>query len=116
MDRAELDRLLGQQTELVDVRARIAAAGTVLDGIKVDDALVAALEDARAAVVEARAALAAGVPEVSYGVLGAEAVELSGTGLDAGTAEGAGAAAAVDESTSCWSRASWSSACRGRSR
>jgi hypothetical protein len=82
MDRAELDRLLGQQTELVDVRARIAAAGTILDRIKVDDAIVAALEDARAAVVEARAALAAGVPEVSVRRLGAERVELSGTGLD----------------------------------
>ncbi|MER7250288.1 AAA family ATPase [Kribbella sp. NPDC000426] len=82
MDRAELDRLLGQQTELVDVRARIAAAGTILDRIKVDDAIVAALEDARAAVVEARAALAAGVPEVSVRRLGAEPVELSGTGLD----------------------------------
>ncbi|WP_410787316.1 AAA family ATPase [Kribbella sp. C-35] len=82
MDRAELDRLVGQQTELVDVRARIAAAGTILDGIKVDDALVAALEDARAAVVEARAALAAGVPEVSVRRLGAEPVELSGTGLE----------------------------------
>ncbi|TCO23203.1 DNA repair exonuclease SbcCD ATPase subunit [Kribbella steppae] len=85
MDRAELDRLLGQQTELVDVRARIAAAGTILDRIKVDDALVAALEDAHAAVVEARAALAAGVPEVSVRRLGAEPVELSGTGLDAGS-------------------------------
>ncbi|GAA3122594.1 AAA family ATPase [Kribbella aluminosa] len=82
MDRAELDRLIGQQTELVDVRARIAAAGTVLDRIKVDDALVAALEDARAAVVEARAALAAGVPEVTVRRLGAEPVELSGTGLE----------------------------------
>lgn len=82
MDRAELARLLGQQTELVDVRARIAAAGTILDRIKVDDAIVAALEDARAAVVEARAALAAGVPEVSVRRLGAEPVELSGTGLD----------------------------------
>ncbi|TDD20410.1 DNA repair ATPase [Kribbella turkmenica] len=82
MDRAELDRLLGQQSELVDVRARIAAAGTILDRIKVDDALVAALEDAHAAVVEARAALAAGVPEVSVRRLGAEPVELSGTGLD----------------------------------
>ncbi|WP_432892818.1 AAA family ATPase [Kribbella sp. CA-245084] len=82
MDRAELDRLLGQQTELVDVRARIAAAGTILDRIKVDDAIVAALEDARAAVVEARAALAAGVPAVSVRRLGAEPVELSGTGLD----------------------------------
>jgi len=82
MDRAELDRLLGQQAELVDVRVRIAAAGTILDRIKVDDALVAALEDARAAVVEARAALAAGVPEVSVRRLGAEPVELSGTGLD----------------------------------
>ncbi|WP_238155220.1 DNA repair ATPase [Kribbella soli] len=82
MDRAELDRLVGQQTELVDVRARIAAAGTILDRIKVDDALVAALEDARAAVVEARAALAAGVPEVSVRRLGAEPVELSGTGLE----------------------------------
>ncbi|WP_433168797.1 AAA family ATPase [Kribbella sp. CA-247076] len=82
MDRAELDRLLGQQAELVDVRARIAAAGTILDRIKVDDALVAALEDAHAAVVEARAALAAGVPEVSVRRLGAEPVELSGTGLD----------------------------------
>lgn len=82
MDRAELDRLLGQQTELVDVRARIAAAGTILDRIKVDDGLVAALEDARAAVVEARAALAAGVPEVLVRRLGAEPVELSGTGLD----------------------------------
>jgi len=82
MDRAELDRLLGQQAELVDVRARIAAAGTILDRIKVDDALVAALEDARAAVVEARAALAAGVPEVLVRRLGAEPVELSGTGLD----------------------------------
>ncbi|TCC15315.1 AAA family ATPase [Kribbella sindirgiensis] len=82
MDRAELDRLVGQQTELVDVRARIAAAGTILDRIKVDDAVVAALEDARAAVVEARAALAAGVPEVSVRRLGAEPVELSGTGLE----------------------------------
>ena len=82
MDRAELDRLLGQQTELVDVRVRIAAAGTILDRIKVDDALVAALEDARAAVVEARAALEAGVPEVLVRRLGAEPVELSGTGLD----------------------------------
>ncbi|RZT26316.1 DNA repair exonuclease SbcCD ATPase subunit [Kribbella sp. VKM Ac-2569] len=82
MDRAELDRLVGQQTELVDVRARIAAAGTILDRIKVDDALVAALEEARAAVVEARAALAAGVPEVSVRRLGAEPVELSGTGLE----------------------------------
>jgi len=84
MDRAELDRLLGQQAELVDVRGRIAAAGTILDRIKVDDAMVAALEDARASVVEARAALAAGVPEVSVRRLGAEPVELSGTGLDAG--------------------------------
>ncbi|WP_427894001.1 AAA family ATPase [Kribbella sp. GL6] len=82
MDRAELDRLIGQQTELVDVRARIAAAGTILDRIKVDDALVAALEDARAALVEARAALAAGVPEVTVRRLGAEPVELSGTGLE----------------------------------
>ncbi|MFI6680432.1 AAA family ATPase [Kribbella sp. NPDC050470] len=82
MDRAELDRLLGQEAELVDVRARIAAAGTILDRIKVDDAKVAALEDAHAAVVEARAALAAGVPEVSVRRLGAEPVELSGTGLD----------------------------------
>lgn len=85
MDRAELDRLLGQQAELVDVRARIAAAGTVLDAILVDDAMVNALEDARAKVVEARAALAAGVPEVSVRRLGGEAVELSGTGLDAGS-------------------------------
>ncbi len=82
MDRAELDRLLGQQAELVDVRARIAAAGTILDRIKVDDAMVAALEDARAAVVEARAALAAGVPEVTVRRIGAEPVELSGTGLE----------------------------------
>jgi len=82
MDRAELDRLLGQQEELVDVRVRIAAAGTILDRIKVDDAMVAALEDAHAAVVEARAALAAGVPEVSVRRLGGEPVELSGTGLD----------------------------------
>ncbi|TCC49793.1 DNA repair ATPase [Kribbella capetownensis] len=87
MDRAELDRLLGQQAELVDVRARIAAAGTVLDRIKVDDALVVALESARAEVVEARAALAAGVPEVSVRRLGAEPVELSGTGLDGGARE-----------------------------
>ncbi|TCN31082.1 DNA repair exonuclease SbcCD ATPase subunit [Kribbella orskensis] len=85
MDRAELDRLTGQQAELVDVRVRIAAAGTVLDGIKVDDATVAELEDARAKVVEARAALAAGVPEVLVRRAGAEAVELSGTGLDAGS-------------------------------
>ncbi|MEV8371817.1 AAA family ATPase [Kribbella sp. NPDC056861] len=84
MDRAELDRLLGQQTELLDVRARIAAAGAVLDAILVDDAVVNALEDARAKMVEARAALAAGVPEVSVRRLGGEAVELSGTGLDAG--------------------------------
>ncbi|WP_112248847.1 AAA family ATPase [Kribbella monticola] len=86
-DRAELDRLLVQQTELVDVRARIASAGLVLDGVKVDEALVAALEDARARVVEARAALAAGVPEVSVRRVGAEAVRLSGTGLDAGSAK-----------------------------
>ena len=84
MDRAELDRLTGQQAELADVRARIAVAGTVLDGIKVDDAAVTALEDARAKVVEARAALAAGVPEVSVRRVGAEVVSLSGTGLDAG--------------------------------
>lgn len=82
MDRAELDRLTGQQAELSDVRTRIAAAGTVLDGIKVDDELVAALEDARAKVVEARAALAAGVPEVSVRRVGAEVVELSGTGVE----------------------------------
>ncbi|GAA1575556.1 ATP-binding protein [Kribbella hippodromi] len=89
MDRAELDRLIGQQTELVDVRARIAAAGTILDRIKVDDAIVAGLEDARAAVVEARAALAAGVPEVTVRRLGAEPVELSGTGLSAAGSPGA---------------------------
>ncbi|MDX3000534.1 AAA family ATPase [Kribbella solani] len=83
MDRAELDRLIGQQTELVDVRARIAAAGTILDRIRVDDAIVAGLEDARAAVVEARAALAAGVPEVTVRRLGPEPVELTGTGLSA---------------------------------
>ncbi|HEY0470280.1 MAG TPA: AAA family ATPase, partial [Kribbella sp.] len=83
-DRAELDRLLVQQSELVDVRARIAAAGSALDGVVVDDALVTALEDARAKVVEARAALAAGVPEVSVRRVGAEVVKLSGTGLDAG--------------------------------
>ncbi|MFG1813208.1 AAA family ATPase [Kribbella sp. NPDC049174] len=98
MDRAELDRLLGQQTELIDVRARIAAAGTILDRIKVDDALVAALEEAHAAVVEARAALAAGVPEVSVRRLGAELVELSGTGLDAGSG-GVPAELGFDEST-----------------
>ncbi len=85
MDRAELDRLLGQQAELVDVRTRIAAAGTVLDAILVDDELVRELEDARAKLVEARAALAAGVPEVSVRRLGGEAVELAGTGLDAGS-------------------------------
>ncbi|WP_433022588.1 AAA family ATPase [Kribbella sp. CA-294648] len=85
MDRAELDRLLGQQAELVEVRGRIAAAGAVLDAILVDDELVNALEDTRAKVVEARAALAAGVPEVSVRRLGGEAVELSGTGLDAGS-------------------------------
>ncbi|GAA1567401.1 AAA family ATPase [Kribbella sancticallisti] len=85
MDRAELDRLLGQQAELVDVRARIAAAGAVLDAISVDDAVVIALEDARAKLVEARAALAAGVPEVLVRRTGAEAVSLSGTGLDAGS-------------------------------
>lgn len=83
-DQAELDRLTGQQAELVDVRARIAAAGSVLDGIRVDDAVVAGLEGARAKVVEARAALAAGVPEVEVRRLGGEVVELAGTGLDAG--------------------------------
>ena len=88
MDRAELDRLLGQQAELIDVRARIAAAGTVLDAILVDDAVVNSLEDARAKVVEARAALASGVPEVSVRRLGGEAVALSGTGLDAGSGVG----------------------------
>ncbi|MEV6286899.1 AAA family ATPase [Kribbella sp. NPDC051770] len=87
MDRAELDRLTGQQAELADVRTRIAAASRVLDGIKVTDALVAELEDARARVVEARAALAAGVPEVSVRRVGAEQVSLEGTGLDAGGAE-----------------------------
>ncbi|MGC4943029.1 AAA family ATPase [Kribbella sp. DT2] len=83
MDRAELDRLTGQQTELADVRTRIAAASRVLDGIKVTDALVAELEDARAKVVEARAALAAGVPDVLVRRLGAAEVSLEGTGLDA---------------------------------
>ncbi|HEU4948395.1 MAG TPA: AAA family ATPase [Kribbella sp.] len=84
MDRAELDRLTGQQAELVAVRARIAATSSVLDGIRVDDAVVAGLEDARGRVVEARAALAAGVPEVEVRRLGGEVVQLSGTGLDAG--------------------------------
>ncbi|MGW7679664.1 AAA family ATPase [Kribbella sp. NPDC054772] len=98
VDRAELDRLLGQQDELVDVRARIAAAGTILDRIKVDDAIVAALENARAAVVEARAALAAGVPEVTVRRLGAEPVELSGTGLD-GSQGAVPAELGFDEST-----------------
>ncbi|MFK4085783.1 AAA family ATPase [Kribbella sp. NPDC020789] len=83
VDQAELERLLGQQAELIDVRTRIAAAGTILDKIKVDDAIVAALEDARSAVVEARAALAAGVPEVVVRRLGAEPVELSGKGVEA---------------------------------
>jgi hypothetical protein len=84
MDRAELDRLTGQQAELADVRVRIAAASAVLDGIKVTDELVASLEDARAHVVEARAALAAGVPDVLVRRVGADVVSLSGTGLDAG--------------------------------
>ncbi|HET6295081.1 MAG TPA: AAA family ATPase [Kribbella sp.] len=96
MDRAELERLAGQQAELIDVRARIAAAGTVLDGIKVDDATVTALEDARARIVEARAALAAGVPEVFVRRTGAEAVELSGTGLDAGSGRKVPASLAED--------------------
>lgn len=87
MDRAELDRLTGQQAELADVRARIATASRVLDGIKVTDELVAELEDSRAKVVEARAALAAGVPEVLVRRLGAEEVSLKGTGLDAGGAK-----------------------------
>ncbi|GAA1515075.1 AAA family ATPase [Kribbella lupini] len=87
MDRAELDRLTGQQAELADVRARIAAASRVLDGIKVTDSLVAELEDARAKVVEARAALAAGVPEVLVRRLGSEKISLEGTGLDAGGAK-----------------------------
>jgi len=82
MDQAELERLVGQQTELIDVRARIVAAAAVLDKIKVDDRLFAALEDARSAVVEARAALAAGVPEVLVRRLGAEPVELSGKGVE----------------------------------
>ncbi|ADB32835.1 ATPase-like protein involved in DNA repair [Kribbella flavida DSM 17836] len=94
MDRAELDRLMGQQTELADVRARIAAASQVLDGIKVTDRLVAELEDARAKVVEARAALAAGVPDVLVRRVGAEVVSLSGTGLDAG---GSAVPAELDE-------------------
>ena len=98
MDRAELDRLLGQQAELVEVRGRIAAAGAVLDAILVDDELVRALEDARAKVVEARAALAAGVPEVSVRRLGGEAVELSGTGLDAGSGRKVPASLAEDGS------------------
>jgi hypothetical protein len=85
MDRAELDRLTGQQAELVAVRARIAAASSVLDGIRVDEAAVTKLENARERVVEARAALAAGAPEVEVRRLGGEVVELSGTGLDAGT-------------------------------
>jgi hypothetical protein len=87
MDRAELDRLTGQQAELADVRARIAAASRVLDGIKVTDALVAELEDSRAKVVEARAALAAGVPDVLVRRLGSSEVSLEGTGLDAGGAK-----------------------------
>lgn len=84
MDQAELDRLTGQQAELVAVRARIAAAGSVLDGIRVNESAVAKLENARERVVEARAALAAGAPEVQVRRLGGEVVELSGTGLDAG--------------------------------
>lgn len=83
-DRSELERLLGQQTELADVRARIATATSVLDGIRIDDDAVTALEDARARVVEARAALAAGVPEVDVRRLGSASVELSGSGIDAG--------------------------------
>ncbi|WP_405058225.1 AAA family ATPase [Kribbella sp. NBC_01505] len=85
VDQAELERLVGQQTELIDVRARIVAAAAILDKIKVDDRLFEALEDARGAVVEARAALAAGVPEVVVRRLGAEPVELSGKGVEAGS-------------------------------
>ncbi|TDD55735.1 DNA repair ATPase [Kribbella antibiotica] len=84
VDEAELERLIGQQTELIDVRSRIVTAAAVLDKIKVDDGLFAALEDARSAVVEARAALAAGVPEVVVRRLGAEPVELSGKGVESG--------------------------------
>lgn len=84
MDQAELVRLTDQQAELVAVRARIAAAGAVLDGIRVGAAAVAQLEDARARVVEARAALAAGAPQVQVRRLGGDVVELSGTGLDGG--------------------------------
>jgi hypothetical protein len=84
-DRAELDRLIGRQQELTEVRARIATATSVLDGIRIDDELVLALEEARARVVEAKAALAAGVPEVTVRRLGDWPVKLSGTGLDTGT-------------------------------
>lgn len=84
-DKAELVRLTARQAELESVRSRIASARAVVDGIAVDGKLVAALEAAHAASVEARAALAAGAPQITVRRVGEAAVSLSdGTELASG--------------------------------
>src|SRR5262245_10619652 len=63
-DRDELTRLTERQAELHEVRTRITTARASVESCRVTDELLAELEDARAAVVEARATLDAGAPEV----------------------------------------------------
>jgi chromosome segregation ATPase len=76
-DRAELNRLTERQAELDDVRTRITAARAVVESCLVTDELLAELEEARAAMVIARAALDAGAPEVLVRRLGGPAVQVS---------------------------------------
>ncbi|HYU84470.1 MAG TPA: AAA family ATPase, partial [Kribbellaceae bacterium] len=72
-DQAELVRLTERRSEVEAVRERVAAARAVLESCRVTDELLAALEDARSAVVMAAAALQAGAPQVVVRRLGGDA-------------------------------------------
>lgn len=76
-DRAELARLTDRQAELEAVRSRITTARAVVESSRVTDELLSALEEARAAVVVAEAALEAGAPEVVVRRLGGPAVQVT---------------------------------------
>jgi hypothetical protein len=72
-DHAELARLTERRTEVEAVRERIATARATLESCRVTDELITALEEARAAVVVAEAALQAGAPQVVLRRLGGTA-------------------------------------------
>ena len=72
-DHAELARLTERRAEVEAVRKRIATTRAVLESCRVTDELLTALEEARAAVVVAEAALQAGAPQVVVRRLGGEA-------------------------------------------